>query len=137
MVFVPMDEKNSRVSSYMSSISRRRTNSRCINSSSNTIPRIIHKARHFWPSWIILILQLGQLKLGVDTQSHIGNTQHSQDPSSVSGLIPTPAVLSNITLLGRDMAELPCTAGPQSNPPLFHPAAPRGSVSRAVALYLK
>lgn len=71
------------VSSDMSSISRRRANRSCINSSGNTIPSIIHKARHFLPSWVILISQLGQLKFGVHAQSHIGNTQPSQDSSSV------------------------------------------------------
>lgn len=81
MAFVPMGEENGRVSSDMSSISRR-TNSSCSNRSSNAIPSIIHRARHFLPHGVILILQLGQLKLGVDAQSHTGNTQHSQESSS-------------------------------------------------------
>lgn len=63
MAFVPMEEENGRVSSDMSNISRIRTNSSCINSSSNTIPSIIHMARHFLPSWVILIFSWGNWSL--------------------------------------------------------------------------
>lgn len=136
MAFVPMEEENGRVGSDMSSISRR-TNSSCSNSSSNTIPSIIHRARHFLSYWVILILQLGHLKLGVDAQSHTGNTQHSQDSSS--GLARFQHLQFSAPSHCWVGIWLSCLAqqAHRAIPHFSTQLPPRGSVSRAIVLYLK
>lgn len=70
MAFAPLAEENWRVSRNTGSISTRRTNSSWSNSSSNTIPSIIHSiVPGILPQRVILLrLQIMQLRLSVDAQ---------------------------------------------------------------------